>query len=197
MKEIIRHLEVFVTNRFLFWGVVLANLVGIGIGLDYYWTQLSVSPIYQWIFIADCPLYAILFVVAFFMCRYRKLPALLGFVVTVGLIKYAIWTISVIGLYSQELLFADFSYNSLLIFLHLGMILEAVVLLNYLPKKSTWIRALDWTVAWFLVNDVFDYGFGTHPFLPGDQWVTLLLYESMLATFVLIFGGFWLLYRES
>lgn len=197
-RSLVERLKTLVENPILFWALVLVNLAGIAFGLDYYWTQLSVSPWQQWLFIADCPMYAGLFVVSLFFCRYGKLPRLLGFVSVVGLIKYAIWTILVIGLYAKELLFAQPAYYGFMISLHLGMIAESLVLLNFLPKRlNAWPRVPDWTLAWFLLNDVFDYGFGTMPFLPDGRWTTLLTAESVLATMLIIFGGFSLRYRQK
>ena len=100
-------------RRMLFWLIVLANIGGAVYGFAFYYgEQFLVTNPLLWVFVGDCPLYALLFGLAFFFrgeARPEMLEAWLGrvpdlsllwFVAFVGAMKYGFWTVFVLTVFS-------------------------------------------------------------------------------------------------
>ncbi|MFH1225066.1 MAG: DUF1405 domain-containing protein [Candidatus Diapherotrites archaeon] len=149
----------------LFWLVLAANLIGAAYGfLFFYGTQLSSTNPLLWVFVADCPLYALLFAACLLLLRAGRNPQWFLFLVSAGAVKYGIWTIFVL-LYFPQFYFAPAAallYFSLLI-AHLGLLAEPMLFAGRVAvSKSCPAIAL----AWLLLNDFADYALALHPPLP-------------------------------
>lgn len=180
------------------WGIVAVGLVASIVGFVYwYGPTLARYPVWQWVFVPDCPLFALLFVVSLLLILYKRNWPPYDALVAFGLIKYGVWTVSVWILYWIYTR-GDFSFESVTMSVaHVGMILEGLFLLSFLK--------LDWpTVAacalWFGLSDWMDYGpFQTYPHFPMSgiplgiapyfTYLDLMQVEMIVVT-ALISGGY-------
>jgi uncharacterized membrane protein YpjA len=149
--------------------VLFLNAAGVATGVWFYWSQLSATPLYLWPVIPDCPLYIFLASLSILGIVRSKAYDL---VVSLGMIKYAIWTLFVI-FYSLPLYLAFPYILSTLILVpgHIGMALEGVLMY---PKKFA-----KWAIIAFLllsaIDFYFDYVVGVHPpILPSTLEITML-----------------------
>lgn len=182
----------FLWNKSWLTGLLLVNLGGFLFGLYYYWQQLSVSPSWLWIFIIDCPLYALLFaVICFRHLKKAGVPRWLYYLTAVGLIKYGLWTGLVIWLHGEYFFSTAPVMYAALFPLHIGMILEGIVLVPWYRIRGWHLPAV---LSWFLLNDWLDYFRGTLPLIP-DTHVQFLLWESVSAGVLLSLGIFFWRYR--
>jgi len=173
-----------VSNRALFWVAVLLNVCAIFAGGYFYMNQLAATPLQLLIFVPDCPLYVLL---ALFIVAGIIRNEIFSFIVSAGMVKYGLWTVFALlfhwDFYSQPLFF----WTSVIFILgHLGMAWEGLALL---PKKPARI-ALLLAIAWFLLNDVSDYFWGTVPSLPpgGLEAVRNLTFASSIILPILLFA---------
>lgn len=167
-------------TRLLFWLIILANLGGAAFGfLVYYGQQLSSTGPLLWLFVVDCPLYALLFAAAFFFraeprprllrAWFRRVPDLswLWFLIFVGALKYGFWTVFVLTAYSPYY----FTPGAWLLYAvlygaHLFLMFETVLLVGKIRVRESFLAV---SLAWFLANDFSDYLLGTHPPLPESS----------------------------
>ncbi len=170
------------SSKRLLVALAMINLAGFAYGIYYYSHQLSLTPFYLWIFTIDSPFPVLLFVaVAYFLYHGRNVPQWLLFLAVVGLIKYGFWTALVIFLFRDYFFgFAPFVY-ALNLPLHIGMIAEGLVLATMLKPRTADMLVV---VAFFLLNDVLDYFFGTLPVIPGT-YNDYLLAESIAASILI------------
>ena len=108
----------------------------------------------NWIFIADCPFYAILFGVNVLLLLKGTPSKLLSFISIIGNIKYGFWTIFVI------LISPAFPGNNLFILSHLLLIIEVVLFYNLFEFR---VKHVIFALLWFLANDYLDYVVLLHP----------------------------------
>ena len=162
----------------LFQLVLLLNIAGVLAGVYYYWGQLSATSALLLPFVPDCPLYVLL-----------AIPILLGFrnaaysfLVSIGMFKYGLWTVFVLlfhwNVYSLPQLLP---VTIIFILGHTGMALEGLALL---PKKQVGAAVLLLCIAWFLLNDVSDYFWGTVPPIP-QQGMALLAALTFASSIVI------------
>lgn len=163
------------SRRFVLF-LVIVNILGTLVGVYYYWNQLSSSPVYQWVFIADCPIYTLLFAIAVGF-RLRRIYLLAFF----GVVKYASWTLFVLTLFPEYYFSIDSSYYSILYILHILMLLEGFLLVPSIKKDL--LNSITVT-AWFLLNDFADYFFGTVSTIPPYGFNTIMLF-SFASTLIL------------
>lgn len=162
--------------------LVFVNIMGTIFGIYYYLNQFLSTPFYLWLFVPDCPLYTFLFSVSLVMLlRTKKLNEDFHFLVNAGLIKYGIWTMLVITLYSREFFAVGaFMYASLFI-LHAGMAGEALLF----PRLKISRRVLLGATAWFLLNDLADWTIGTLPWLPAGYFDSVIIVYSLASSLLL------------
>ncbi len=165
-------------RRFLI-ALAIINLIGFVYGIHYYSQQLSVTPMYLWVFTLDSPLPVLAFAfIAYLFYSGKKVPQWLLFLAIVGLVKYGFWTELVIFLFRDYFFAAAPVIYAMNLILHIGMIAEGAVLISRLnPKSSDMLVVL----AFFLLNDILDYFFGTLPIIPGT-YNDYLLIESVAAS---------------
>lgn len=149
----------------LFWLVLFANLAGAAYGfLFFYGAQLASKNPLLWIFVADCPLYALLFACCLLLLRSGKNPQWFLFLVSAGAVKYGIWTVFVL-LYFPQFYFAPAAallYFALLL-AHIGLLAEPLLFAGRAPARKSYLVA---ALAWSLLNDFADYFLALHPPIP-------------------------------
>ncbi len=166
----------------LFQLLLLLNIAAVFTGLWYYWDQLSATPLLLAIFVPDCPLYVLLFVLV--MAGIVKSDAF-SFLASVGMAKYGLWTVFVLlfhwGAYSLPTILP---ITIIFIIGHTGMALEGMAIL---PKKKVGLLVLALALAWFLLNDYADYFLGTRPPIPADG-IELVRNLTIAASLILTLG---------
>jgi len=176
-------LKTFRENRALLWSLILVNVVGFVFGIYYYWSQLGHTPKLFWLFVIDCPLYVLLF--AFVLGAWyvkKRVPAWFELLVTVGLIKYGVWTAIVIPLFHKEFFDVAPIMYPILFFAHVGMAIESGM---FFKKLKVSLPATIGVAVWFLANDYLDYFIGILPTLPADTYNGYLLTYSVIGSLIM------------
>lgn len=161
--------------------IIAIGLVSSVIGFIYwYGPALALYPLWQWVFVPDCPLFALLFTLSLGLILLGRRAPLYDALVTFGLIKYGIWTVFIWVVFWINTQ-GNFTAESVVMTIaHLGMILEGILLLSFL--KMNWPMVIA-SAAWFGLSDWMDYGpFKTYPHFPTSiipfglvQWQTILV----------------------
>lgn len=183
--------------------VLTANLIGMVYGYYYYHEQLLSSPLWLWPFIPDCPFYVMVFTAALLLTLLGFENRLLNYVGAVGMMKYGVWTLIALLLFSDYFFTNSFFFSSLLFILHIGMFAEGPLLINKKLSKAD----AGFVLAWFLVNDFFDYFYsyvnlagehvsGTHPILPSEGRVGVMMALTFLLTVVMTMLAYMLSQRD-
>ena len=179
--------RIFLESRKWLWALLLVNLAGFAFGIWYYVPQLSVTSPLLWVFVIDCPLYVLLFAgVCVLRLKEKAVPRWFYYISAVGLIKYGFWTFLVVVLYWNVLFSSASALYSVLTPLHIGMILEGLVLV---PRFRASLMQMLPVLGWFLLNDWLDYFFGTVPLRP-PTYLNFLMWESFLVSTGLVFSVF-------
>ena len=167
--------------------IVVANLIGFVWGIIYwYGDQLLSAPIYLWPFIPDCPLFALLFVPAFWLALRGRGNNAYNLLVAFGLIKYGVWTN--LAWYGYWAVGNPFSWMGVAMCLtHIGMILEGLYLLRYLRPRPAWALLAG---LWFAASDFVDYGLGQYPRIPDLRILPMLQWHTVAMT-ILLTAAFW------
>lgn len=171
----------------LVWLVILANLAGAAYGvIFYYGARLASTNPALWLFIADCPLYALLFAVALALALADKHHGLFYFLVSVGALKYGFWTLFVISAFPDFYFSAGATFLYSALFLaHIGMMAEPVLLLGKFKPKKYFVAV---SLFWFLLNDFADYFFALHPPLPGSGLAFMFFATVAMSVFFIAFA---------
>jgi len=155
-------------HRYFLWLVFILNIAGTLWGFEWYWDQLVETPWLLRIFVPDCPLHAMLFAL-YILMLIRDIPAdkgwrkFIAWTAVLGCVKYGIWTIVIIGQFLISPGASPDSQDWLLFASHIGMTLQG---LAYSARMSSASQYISLAVVWFALNDMSDYGLGTHPYLP-------------------------------
>jgi uncharacterized membrane protein YpjA len=165
----------FLQNKIFLYFLALVNLVAGIYSLSFYSTQLSQSNPLLWVFIADCPLAAILFALNIFLiARGIKLPWL-SFLSIMASVKFALWTIFV-------LIISNNLFSLWWIFLvHILLLIETIVLLGLFNFR---VKHVLIALILFSIGDYFDYVLGTHPPLLNNIFVLAGLFAIILTIFL-------------
>ena len=148
------------------------------IGAWFYWNQMAATPPWLWLFVPDCPLYAVLGAPILLFGRPKN--AALRFVIASGLAVFGSWTIFVLMLHVDVYFHAvNLPLSLVLVAGHLGMILEGVLCL---PKREELKFGMIFIAAgWFILNVQFDYlngSINTHPWIPSSQLADVMLFTA-------------------
>ncbi|VVB75041.1 Uncharacterised protein [uncultured archaeon] len=164
------------------WFLVLLALVNFAAGIysfSFYAPQLEINSPLLWFFIADCPIYAIIFGLTVLLIAKERPSPLLSFISLVGSIKYGLWTIFVLGISNTASLYP------LIILAHLLLLVETIVLFRVFSFK---VKHVLIALVWFVINDYLDYTVGLHPYVPDgflSQAGTFAIICSLILPFVL------------
>lgn len=169
----------------LFYIAISLNALAIFIGAYVYADQFAMHPLYLAIFVPDCPLYVFLTLLIVFGLVKNDL---VSFIVSIGMVKYGLWTVFVLLFHSSYYFAPDiFNMSVILVLGHIGMALEGLAIL---PRKRLGALALVLAVGWFLLNDFSDYFLGTVPLIPpgGMDAVRNLTIASSIMLPLLLFA---------
>lgn len=147
--------------------IILTNIAGFCAGLIYYAPQIGRFPVYSYIFIIDSPV-AALCAGASLLSRSQHLQRF----TSVINIKYGLWTLLVLALFSSEFLRGtSIPMYLFLVLSHLGMLVQGIALA---PRTGS-MYGLVASAILVLVNDFSDYltyfTERTHSVLPFQQVV--------------------------
>ena len=172
-------------RRALFYIAICLNLLAIYFGYAVYADQFALHSPYLAIFVPDCPLYVFLALLIIFGIVKNDL---FSFIVSIGMVKYGLWTIFVLFFHSSYYFSPDmFSMSVIFVLGHIGMALEGLALL---PKKKLALPALALAIIWFLINDFSDYFLRTVPLIPqgGMEAVGGITISSSVALPLVLFA---------
>jgi uncharacterized membrane protein YpjA len=175
----------------IFWVCMLADLLGFVVGaIVWYGPQLQQAPWWAWLFIPDCPLAALLGMLAFIRLRQGVAPDWLTAIASLSCIKYGIWTVLFWGTKwaaTGEVLPIEVG----LVVVHLAMAGQGLLLWPALLEVALPIRMA--AVAWLALSVVVDYVFGHHPALVPS--VTAMQAGTWAAVLTVLLGvAMWLLH---
>lgn len=152
--------------------LIIANLAGTLFGIYYYIPQLLASEMFFWPLIPDSPTATILFVLSLVLIaknnfnKKKGLKNIIYGLAFVGNIKYGIWTGFVLIEFMPQFLSINGTLMySFLLLSHLGMFLQAFLILPYIDYSDNVLIA----PILYLFNDLVDYSFQIHTSLPEAQ----------------------------
>ena len=181
-------------NRVIWFLLLIGNIIGTIIGIYNYWLQLTNSPLHLLLFIPDCPTYTALFCVFLVTYRYKRDYPVLNLFLFTGLIKYAFtaWSSTVLyaGQYTPPLLLM----NQILALAHVGMIVDAVLIVPSLKKVPLKFVVLN--LVWLFSNDFSDLFLGTFPYTPSGDFLQVIIMQNMLMNIILTGVFLWILRRR-
>ena len=172
----------FVSTPWVVWIIVAVNLTSAVAGYVYwYGSDILAAPVYLWPFVPDSPFSATLVALALLSLHRGRRWELLGLMAVTGGVKYGLWTDWVWftnalsgGTYSMEAVVLSAN--------HFGMVLEGLVLLHLLRHR---LRHVLFVAAWYGMNDLIDYGFGSHPRIPNPEDLGVISVFAVGSTVVL------------
>lgn len=172
--------------------LIIVNAAGTVYGYYWYAAQLASSPWYFWPVIPDSPTSSLFFTAAL-VCFWRRerAPLLEAFAALLSL-KYGIWAVAIILFFARQTGVMT-GIDWMLSLSHLGMAAEAIL---FLPRYSFKGKEIMLAGGWLLLNDVLDYAFDVHPWLPDDtyHWLIggLTMSESLLVILFFAAARLWL-----
>jgi uncharacterized membrane protein YpjA len=168
----------------IFWACVFFDVLGFVVGtVIWYGPQLQRAPWWAWLFIPDCPLAALLAIVAYLRLRYGYAPDWFTALASVSCIKYGIWTVIFWGTKwatTGEYLPIEIG----LVLVHLALMFQGVLLWPALTAVPVPMRLM--AVAWLALSVYVDYGYGFHPAL--DPSITPMQAGSWAAGLTVLLG---------
>jgi uncharacterized membrane protein YpjA len=172
--------------------LIIINIVGFFYGLYYYSYQLSTTPFYLWILVLDSPIAVLLFAIVCGLKFFnKKIPQFLLILTIAYVIKYGFWTMLVIWIYWPYFSTYLPEIHTLNFFLHFGMILEGIVLIQLIKPKAKLAKSIFAVMILLLINDFFDYMLGTVTRIP-ETHMQFFFVESVAASLFLTFLFFYL-----
>ena len=173
--------------------LISVNIIGTLFGIYYYIPQLLSTDTFFWPLIPDSPTATFLFVLSLiilFRNDFEKsggLKNILYSLAFVGNVKYGLWTVYVLLEFMPH--FTSVNSSLMYFFLlisHLGMFLQAFLLLPYIQHGKEFVIA----PLFYLFNDIVDYTFQIHTSLPEAQYlgskVAFVAYGLTISSFTLI-----------
>lgn len=177
--------------------LVIANLAGTLFGLYYYIPQLLASEVFFWPLIPDSPTATFLFVLYLFLIarndfgKEKGLKNIIYGLAFVGNIKYGLWTVFVLIEFMPQFLSINGTLMySFLLLSHIGMFLQAFLILPYIDYSDNVLIA----PILYLINDIMDYSFQIHTSLPEAQSIDSKV--AFVAYGLTVFSGL-LLYLKN
>jgi uncharacterized membrane protein YpjA len=188
-------LRAFILRPWVTWALiginVLAGLVG---GVYWYGPDMLNYAWWGWVFVPDCPLFTFLFAVALVGILLRKRWTWFYSLTAFGLIKYAIWTVTVWVIFWSAG-FPATQESVLMTTAHIGMGLEGIMLMSFLPDLR-W-RHVVIAGAWFFLSDYMDYWQGFHPRMAPGVSESTMMWEMLLVSAALTVYLGWRVWRAT
>ena len=163
-------------------GFVLLCATSLYFGAQTYHSMFPDFDVWMWIFIPDCPLYIFLL---FLIVLLDIENEFFRFLVSVGLMKYGLWTLMIFLLYSGVFFSGNNVIQTSVLFIgHILMFLSSFIIV---PKRVE-TKYLVPVFSWFILNDFMDYWVNTKPIFPDthlDLVVPASIGLSILSVFLL------------
>lgn len=148
----------------------------------WYGSDILDAPVYLWPMVPDSPLSATLWAVALLGVFYGRRWDLLGLLAVTGCIKYGLWTDWV--WFTNALSGDPYDLEAAVLSLnHYGMVLEGLALVPLIRPKRWHIA---FVAVWYGLNDLLDYGLGSHPRVPNPEDIASITAFSVTSTVVLV-----------
>lgn len=151
-------LKLFENKKFLLFLLLINLFVGV-FSLNYYFAQFNNTNFLFWFFVADCPVYILLFVLIIFQKINEKEKDWFIFIVLIGLFKYGFWTLFI--LFQGNYLLSAYPIT----IAHILMIVQTII---FYKKFSFKVKHVILAIFWFLLNDFLDYVLLIHPYFQGS-----------------------------
>ncbi len=174
--------KLFENKKFLIF-LILINILSSIIAFSYYQAQLTQNSILLWIFIADCPIFALFFSYVLYKKLKNQDSVFITFISLVGILKYSIWTLFVIFLTTNPL------NNLLIVFSHILFLIEIIVFYKFYAFK---IKHVIFALPIFLISDFFDYIILTHPPINLNFFNEIAIFSIFLSFFAVFFVAIFL-----
>jgi uncharacterized membrane protein YpjA len=180
-----------IDTRWVVWTLAIANLSQCIAGYIYwYGTDILSSPVYLWPFVPDSPLSGTLVAVALLAFHYGRRWEYLGLLAATGAIKYGLWTDWI--WFTNALSGGATTLEAVVLSgQHFAMALEGLLLLPLLRPR---LRHAAFVTAWYLFNDLTDYGFGEHPRIPNPEDLSVITWFAVGSTVLLC--GLWFIWAS-
>ncbi|MHB1343581.1 MAG: DUF1405 domain-containing protein [Thermoleophilia bacterium] len=164
------------------WTIVLINLTSAVAGYVYwYGSDILAAPVYLWPFVPDSPFSATLLALGLLAFHRGRRWELLGLMAVTGCIKYGLWTDWV--WLTNALSGGGYTVEAVVLSAnHFGMVLEGLVLLPLLHPRR---RHVLFVAIWYGLNDLTDYGLGSHPRVPNPEDLDIITIFAVASTVVL------------
>ncbi len=183
------YFQQFLYNRKFLWLLFYINLFGTIYGFWWYKYQIEATQLKWVIFVPDSPTGSLFFTIFLWLYLHNKKIPIIEAIGAITSFKYGIWAVAIIlldGTHGSYSLLDVFLLNSItltdamLLISHLGMAIEAII---FVSIYSFNLKSIIYVGIWTLINDIVDYVFGQHPYLP--QSLYYLLNEIALFTLLL------------
>jgi uncharacterized membrane protein YpjA len=185
----------FILRPAIGWTLVGINIVAGILGMIlWYGPDFGKYAWWGWIFVPDCPLVTLMFALAWIGILFDKKWTWYNALTCFGLMKYALWTVTVWVLFWSA--GYPFTFESVFMTInHIGMGLEGVMLASFLPG----LRWRDVLIAggWYFLADFMDYGLGFHPRLAPGVSKSFMMWEMLIASVALTAYLGWRVWRQS
>jgi uncharacterized membrane protein YpjA len=177
-------------NLFL---LIIINALGTLYGYYWYADQLKATPLIFWPVVPDSPTSSLFFTWALIVfLRKKHSPYIESFGALLS-VKYGVWAVAIILFFdSQSGVISPADW--MLMISHFCMAVESFL---FLPRYSFRGRHIAAAGCWLLFNDLIDYTFDVHPWLPSNEYDTTIgwLTASLSGAVILVF--LWLQGSES
>lgn len=196
MKDFRYNLQQKVLNTpLLYWLVILICLGGTLYGFYWYKYQLAQTPYIFWIFTPDCPEAVFFFLIWVGLRAAKWRNETFKVIAVTALIKFGIWTVSVIGLFwiDRHIYYWE---NVMLFASHVGMLVLGIVFAARLKITG---RGFLITAGWMILSDFVDYYFKVYPWLPDPDRLGVIRMGTFILTGLIILWMFkqYLAYRNT
>lgn len=168
--------------------IIIINTFGSVYGYYWYAEQMYLTPVKFWLFVPDSPLSTTMLVVVLVLSLAGYRNVYFTAIAFAANIKYGLWAVVIIS---------DFwiggggiRYEEVMLWIsHLGMALQGTIYLVASPMAggNNIAKLLVVLSSWLLLNDIFDYYVGIHPYLfYPTQYLFAAYSAAVLSVFVIL-----------
>ncbi len=186
-------IQLFVSNRWVLWLLLIVNLAGTIYGYEWYGYQLAITPDIFLIFVPDSPTASLFFVFVLIAFLLRKNWPLFEALAVVTLFKYGVWAVAM----NLMVLFIHGSLTwqgYMLIFSHGAMAIQGLLFSPYYRLKLWHLMV---AAVWTLHNDVIDYVFFMYPKYRLDEYIPLIGYFTFWLSILSLLITYFLCIRKN
>jgi len=173
--------EIFLNKKFLIF-LIIVNIISAIISIWFYYkNQLLNSSPFFWIFIADCPIFALIFAFVLYKKLNNKTAVFITFLAIIGVFKYALWTLGVI------ILTSNLFFYPVIVISHIFFLIQIIVFYKVFAFR---LKHVLLGLIIFLIFDFFDYVLLTHPSFDLKYFNEVALFSIFLSFFCVFIVAF-------